>query len=207
MTVLTVIDLRKALPGCEADVWIGPLNAAMAEFGLNNPKRIAMFLAQAGHESVQCHRLEENLNYSAEGLMAVFGKYMRDGRDAASLAHRPRAIASRVYANRMGNGDESSGDGWTYRGRGLLQITGRKAYTLAGEALGMDLITEPARLAEPQAAARSAAWFFTNQMPGIPLADACNIEGCTRRINGGLNGLAQRREFYERACEALGVVA
>lgn len=201
---LTHDQLQTILPRCDAAAWIGPVSDAMAEFGINTPARCAMFLAQTGHESAHFTRLEENLNYKSAGLRATFEKYFPTLQEAQRFAGDPERIANRVYANRMGNGPAASGDGWKFRGRGLIQLTGREMYTRCGERLRVDLIGSPELLTHRYNAARSAAWYFTEVMPGITLADARNLEGATRRINGGLNGIEERRALYATALRVLG---
>lgn len=180
---------------------------AVIRFSLTTPTRQSAFLAQAGHESAGFTRLTENLNYSATGLAATWPGRFRgaDGQPnalARALNRRPEAIANVVYANRMGNGPEASGDGWRYRGRGLLQITGRAQYERCGAALGLPLVEQPDLLAQPEPAVLSAAWFW--QVNGLnELADAGDFEAITRRINGGLNGLAERRALWAKFREAL----
>lgn len=180
---------------------------AVIRFSLTTPTRQSAFLAQAVHESAGFTRLAENLNYSATGLAATWAGRFRgaDGQPnalARALHRRPEAIANVVYANRMGNGSEASGDGWRYRGRGLLQITGRAQYQRCGAALGLPLVEQPDLLAQPEPAVLSAAWFW--QVNGLnELADAGDFEAITRRINGGLNGLAERRALWAKFREAL----
>lgn len=180
---------------------------AVIRFSLTTPTRQSAFLAQAAHESAGFTRLTENLNYSATGLAATWPGRFRgaDGQPnalARALNRRPEAIANVVYANRMGNGPEASGDGWRYRGRGLLQITGRAQYERCGAALGLPLVEQPDLLAQPEPAVLSAAWFW--QVNGLnELADAGDFEAITRRINGGLNGLAERRALWAKFREAL----
>ncbi|MHA5526101.1 glycoside hydrolase family 19 protein, partial [Pseudomonas aeruginosa] len=144
--------------GPRAGVFVGALNRGMTRFGITSPVRAAAFLAQVGHESGQLTRLVENLNYSARGLAATWpSRYLgADGQPnalAQRLARNPRAIANNAYASRNGNGDEASGDGWRYRGRGLLQITGRSNYRAAGTGLGQPLEQEPELLEQPEWAA------------------------------------------------------
>ncbi|MDI6529487.1 glycoside hydrolase family 19 protein [Pseudomonas otitidis] len=180
---------------------------ATSNFSLTTPTRQSAFLAQAAHESAGFTRLTENLNYSATGLAATWPGRFRgaDGQPnalARALNRRPEAIANVVYANRMGNGPEASGDGWRYRGRGLLQITGRAQYQRCGAALGLPLVEQPDLLAHPEPAVLSAAWFW--QVNGLnELADAGDFEAITRRINGGLNGLAERRALWAKFREVL----
>ncbi|TAN57611.1 MAG: glycoside hydrolase family 19 protein [Magnetospirillum sp.] len=180
-----------------------PLAEACAEWGIDTPLRLAAFLAQIAHESGQFRSLAENLNYSAEALLRVFPRHFDAGR-AAAYARQPERIAARVYANRMGNGDEASGDGWRYCGRGLIQVTGKTNYAACGAALGLDLIAQPELLEHPGPAARSAGWFWHRNALNRP-ADARDIETITRRTNGGLTGLEDRKAHYARACAALEV--
>ena len=181
------------------DACLEPLNAAMEEFEINTPKRMAMFLAQCCHESSYFRVTKENLNYKAEGLMKIFPKYFRDA-DPADYAHNPEKIANRVYANRMGNGDEESGDGWKHCGRGYIQLTGKSNYEACGEALDVDLDENPLYLTTPEGAARSAAWFWHKN--GLnKYADADDILTCTKRINGGTIGLEERTELWKDALE------
>ncbi|MFU2621702.1 glycoside hydrolase family 19 protein, partial [Pseudomonas aeruginosa] len=172
-------------------------------FGITAPVRVAAFLAQVGHESSQLTRLVENLNYSARGLAATWPSRYRgaDGKPnalALNLARHPQAIANNTYASRNGNGDDASGDGWRYRGRGLLQITGRLNYRAAGAGLGLPLEAEPELLEQPEFAALSAAWWWASH--GLnELADRGEFAAITRRINGGTNGLEERLALWERA--------
>lgn len=200
-------DLLAAAVGCTqalAVTYAAPLTAAMTEFGIDTPRRQAMFLAQVGHESGGLARVVENLNYSAEGLMRTWPLRFRTMEAAESFARNPERIANYVYASRLGNGDASTGDGWRFRGRGLIQVTGRSNYAAAGQALGLDLIAAPDLLMMPIPAARSAGWFWAVRDLNGP-ADAGDLAETTRRINGGLNGLDDRRARYVRACQAMGV--
>ncbi|MGA4635116.1 glycoside hydrolase family 19 protein [Pseudomonas solani] len=191
----------------EAGVFISVLTPAMSRFSITTPARQSAFLAQCAHESAGFSRFAENLNYSASGLAATWPGRFRgaDGQpNALALAYqrRPAVIASYVYANRMGNGDEESGDGWRFRGRGLLQITGRGMYQRCGDALGLPLLEQPDLLLQPEQAVLSAAWFWQSNSLNA-LADAGDFEAITRRINGGLNGLAERKALWLKAREAL----
>jgi putative chitinase len=202
--MLTELDLKRIMPRADAALWIGPLNAALVEFALTTPKRQAMILAQLAHESAELTRVEENLNYSANGLLRTWPS--RFTRELASLyAHQPEKIANRAYAGRNGNGEQHTGDGWRYRGRGPIQLTGRGNYIEAGEALGVDLVGDPNLLLFPTVGARVAAWFFVSKAHGIEYADAGNLKANTRRINGGLKGLDERERYYARALQVLGV--
>lgn len=184
--------------------WFQHIDAAMAEFGITAPADKAMFIAQVGHESAGFTALVESFNYSVAGLKLTFGTRLTPyqsemlGRvDGKQTAHQPQ-IANLVYGGRMGN--NASGDGWKYRGRGLLQVTGRENYTKCGAALKLDLVSTPELLQQDQHAARSAAWFFA--LRGCLLYSG-DIVRVTQIINGGQNGLADRKVRYSRAQAAL----
>ena len=179
--------------------------AAAAEFRFAEPRRMAMMLAQAGHETMGFLRMEESFAYTAARLFSVFPRHFATVEDAKACAERgPEAIASRVYASRMGNGPEPSGDGWAYRGRGFFMLTGRANYRAAEAALGVPLLQRPALAAEPRTAARVAGWYWAERGLSAP-ADRGDVERCTRLINGGVNGLPDRVERYAAAKRALGV--
>jgi putative chitinase len=181
-----------------------PLDAAMAAFGINTPKRAAAFLAQAAHESVGFTRLQENLSYSTpERLMEVFKGRFSGPADAAQYLRQPEKLANRVYANRLGNGDTSSGDGWRFRGRGLFQLTGRANYMAAGDGLGTDYKANPDLVAEPPDAAFTAAWYWAVGNLNA-MADVGQIDVITRRINGpAMLGADERRALYQRFLQVL----
>lgn len=184
--------------------WAAPLTAAMEQYEINTPARQTAFLAQIGHESNLLSAIVENLNYSAAGLRAIFPRYFKDG-EAERFARQQTKIANRVYANRLGNGDEASSDGWKYRGRGLIQITGKNNYKACGDALGLDLLAVPDQLLQPGPASMSAAWFW--QSHGLnQLADAGNFDSITARINGGQNGRDSRRALWAMAKVSMGII-
>lgn len=161
--------------------------------GIDTPLRLAHFFAQLDHES-GLKPVEENLNYSAEALQRVFIKYFPTYEIAKKYARKPEKIANRVYANRMENGNEQSGGGWKYRGRGFLQITGKQNYRLLSEATGTDYLKRPERLLHETHSMVSAVWYWTaNDLNRY--ADEDDIKEITRRINGGYNGLEHRREL------------
>lgn len=196
-----------AATGCTAAIaatYAAPITDAMSEFGIDTARRQAMFLAQVGHESGGLARVVENLSYSAEGLMRTWPQRFPTLEAAEPFARAPDRLANYVYAGRMGNGEASSGDGWRFRGRGLIQVTGRANYLACGTALGLNLIASPDLLMMPGPAARSAGWYWRARDLNGP-ADAGDVAEATRRINGGLNGLDDRRARYVRACQALGV--
>lgn len=167
--------------------------------GLYTLNRRASFLAQCAHESAQFTIISENLNYTAAGLQKTFGKYFPTLELANAYARKPEKIANRVYANRMENGPEESGDGWTYRGRGFLQLTGKRNYRLCGNDLQLNLLEDPDYVSRsPVGAIESALWFWTvNNLNSY--ADRDNIQGQTFKLNGGYNGLAERIKYYEKA--------
>lgn len=207
---LTLSQLSQAV-GCTLNVaarWLDPINQTLAQFGIDTPNEVASFLAQIGHESGSLKRVIENLNYSASGLAATWPSRYRDratgnpNRKALSLHRKPIAIANDAYANRMGNGDVASGDGYKYRGRGLIQITGKNNYTKCGEFLGVDLVGNPDLLGLAQYAALSAGWFWhVNDLD--QLDDDLSVLAETKKINGGTNGLADREKRMRMALNAL----
>lgn len=184
-------------PAERADKWVPWLNMTMLTYEITTPQRQAMFLAQLAHESGGFRFVEENLNYSVEALQRVFKKYFPTDELALMYARQPEKIANRVYANRMGNGEESSGDGWKYRGRGLIQLTGKDNYAAFSLKANNNALLEPDLVAEPELAAMSAGWFWdTNGLN--KLSDAGDVRAVTRRINGGFNGLADREAKYNK---------
>jgi putative chitinase len=204
MVMVSPSQLRQIIPGAgeRADLYAVPISAAAVRFEINSPPRLSAFLAQIGHESGSLADLVEDLKYSAAGLRAVWPSHFSPT-EAADYARQPERIANRVYADRMGNGDEASGDGWSFRGRGLIQITGRANYKACSEGIGLDLIYAPDQLIRAEPAAQSAAWFW--KANGLnALADAGDFDTITKRINGGLTGLADRLAFWTRAKNVLG---
>lgn len=203
---ITSETLRKIYPlSKNINRYLGALNMSMQECGIDTVDRVRAFLAQVGHESSQLNNIEENLNYSAQGLRKIFPKYFPTQKEAFAFARNPERLANRVYANRMGNGSEESGDGWTFRGRGLIQITGRDNYSYMSSLMGKDLTIWPDALLLPLDACRSAAlWWKANGLNA--LADKLSgsgerktFEAITKRVNGGLNGIDDRWEIYQRA--------
>jgi putative chitinase len=176
-----------------------PLNKTLEKFNINTPKRIAMFMAQIAHESAGLTQTQENLNYRADRLKLVFPRYFRNtNADPNAYARNPEKIANRVYANRMGNGPEASGDGYRYRGRGLIQLTGFENYSRFARAMELSLEKTVEYLETPEGAAMSAGWFWrTNGLNEI--SDRGDIVGSTKRINGGIIGLADRETYYQQA--------
>ncbi len=185
------------------DYWFNALNEILPEYDINTPERVAAFIAQCAHESGGFKFLQENLNYKAASLRRVFPKYFTDDAIAAAYANKPEQIANRIYANRMGNGDESSGDGFRYRGRGLIQLTGKNNYTFFAASIDTPL-EEVSEYLETFEGAVQSACFFWDQNKLNQWADARDILTLTKRINGGTIGLEDRKKHYEHALHVLG---
>jgi putative chitinase len=181
-----------------AEKFLPFIQGACKAYDITTPKRVAGFLSQIGHESGGLAMLEENLNYKAETLMRVWPKRFPTLEFAQQFARNPQKIANSVYANRMGNGDEASGEGWKYRGRGLKQLTGKDNYTAFSKAIGTDFVADPDLLLQPVNAALSAGWFWSANNLNA-LADNGDVPGMTKRINGGTLGLEQRQALYAKA--------
>lgn len=203
-----MIDLGQLIaagvPPTQARVFLDPLAAACDRFRINTPARLAAFIAQCRVESADFTQLEENLRYrSPERLLAIFPSRVRSLADAARLiADGAAAIANRVYAGKIGNGDEASGDGWRYRGRGIKQLTGRANYADAQAELAFDYIGHPELVALPAHACMTAAWFF-ERAKGNLLADSAQWDAITRAINGpGMMQADLRRQYSEEAVGA-----
>lgn len=194
------------MPLCpEPARWVKPLNAAMTRFEINTPARIAAFLAQAAHESNQLRWLVERLDYTTKRLMVVWPRRFPTLEQAAAYAHSPERLANVVYANRLGNGDAASGDGWRYRGRGIFQITGRGNYRRVGAALDLPFEEEPSLLEEPEHAALSAAQFWhargLNELADDRSDDndITDFEQICVLVSGGRIGLSARKAYWEAA--------
>lgn len=186
-----------------AEKWALPIELAMQKFDISGNVETASFISQLAHESANLTRLTENLNYSAAGLAATWPTRYRDRATgkanllALSLHRRPTAIANNCYANRMGNGDESSGDGWRYRGRGPIMITGKNNYDKCGQSIGVDLIAAPELLVLPKYGALSAGWFwYVNNLDRYD--DDFSVLQETKIINGGTHGLEDRQQIFNR---------
>lgn len=204
--MLTVDQFIEIFPRAkDPEGWIGAMTLHFPDYEINDAPRIAMFIAQCGHESAGWSVFEENLNYSAKGLVGVFGRYFNNAQ-AAEYARKPEAIANRVYANRMGNGPESSGDGWKYHGRGPIQLTGKNNYTaFAKDSVDdwVDIVDYPEQLAEDkELALLSALWFWrTNHLNAE--ADKEDVKRATKKINGGYNGLEEREHLFDQIMDML----
>jgi len=210
--MLTSVEQLQAATGCSRDraiLFLPFLQGTMKAYQITNPRRVSGFLSQISHESAKLEQLEENLNYSVEALLKLFGRHRiseadarKFGRTATQRADQ-QSIANLIYGGEWGRknlGNTQWGDGWALRGRGLKQLTGRANYTRCGAAIGEDLANRPDRLLMPVNAALSAGWFWaTNGLNEV--ADRGDIRTMTRIVNGGANGLAQRTALYGQAME------
>lgn len=189
------------------DNWHNAMERLLPDYDINTPRRVAAFLAQCGHESGNFKFLKENLNYRWQTLRKIFPKYFPTDELAQQYASRPNrqeAIANRVYANRMGNGDEASGDGFRYCGRGLIQLTGKNNYQSFADSIETPVEDIPEYLQTFEGAVQSACWFWeTNSLNRW--ADSGDIKELTRRINGGYIGLDDRIKHYNHALHILGI--
>jgi putative chitinase len=203
-SILALSQLKQMVKNPHIDHWHEALDQLLPDYDINTPQRVAAFVAQCAHESGSFVFIKENLNYRAASLMKTFGKYFPTQELAAQYANRPEKIANRVYANRMGNGDEASGDGYRFCGRGLIQLTGRDNYAFFAGSLYIPVEEASEYLATFEGAAQSACWFWeTNNLNRF--ADAGDIKGLTRAINGGYIGLEDRISHYEHALHVMGV--
>lgn len=204
--MITGAILKKICPKTKQsilDSYVDAINDVVDYYEISNTKqRLACYLAQIIHESGGFNLVVENLNYSAEGLMTVFKKYFPTIEMAREYARKPEKIANLVYANRMSNGPESSGDGWKFRGRGLIQLTGRHNYTKFANGLGISLDECVAYMETPEGAVSSSGWFWDNNDLNS-YCDNNDFIGLTKRINGGTNGLQDRIHHYELAMKIL----
>jgi putative chitinase len=202
LTVRTLIDAGVA--PTQARLFAQPLDAACALYGINGRFAVAAFLAQALHESARLTALEESLWYREPVRIAsIFRSAFRSPSEAEPYARAPERLASRAYANRLGNGDEASGDGWRYRGRGLFQLTGRDNYRRAALAIGRPYLEQPDLVAQPHDAALTAAWYWSSRkLNEVALMN--DIDAITRAINGpAMLGRRERADLYAQALEAL----
>ena len=193
--MLSVDKLKSHIP----DAVLAQIPDCAAKFGIDSPLRLAHFLAQCAHESAEFKALEENLNYSADGLKKVFPKYFPDDL-ANGYARQPEKIASRVYANRMGNGDEASKEGYKYRGRGYIQLTGKDNYSAFAKAIGDDVVANPDSV-KSQYPLLSAAWFWStralNELADQGVSDDV-VTKITKKVNGGTLGLDDRLGHFKK---------
>jgi predicted chitinase len=205
----THIEMLKEMGVSDGDAvqYLPHLEEALPKHGIADSRlRLAHFFAQVLHES-GCMLFDmENLNYSSDALQKVFGKYFPTKEDADAYARNPEKIANRVYADRMGNGDERSGDGWRYRGRGLIQLTGRANYKAFAEWIGDERVMDEPDLVCTEYAVHSAVFFWVKNDLNR-LADRDDVVALTTRVNGGVNGLAHRRELLNKANGLLGMLS
>lgn len=201
--MITVEQFTEMFPkNKNPQAWTTALNEVLPTYKIDTPERIASFLAQCGHESAGFTVLQENLNYSADGLNKIFKKYFPTLDSAQPYARKPEMIANRVYGGRMGNGDEASGEGYKFRGRGPIQLTGKDNYAACSDFLFQDdtLIQNPDMLLDPEYALHSACWFWwKNDLNNY--ADSADLVTMTKRINGGTIGLEDRIKHYNHAME------
>jgi putative chitinase len=202
---LTQAQLKQIIPkNPYVDHWHKALAQLLPEYEINTPQRMAAFLAQCAHESGGFLAIKENLNYRAVSLRKTFAKYFPTDELAQQYANKPQAIANKVYANRMGNGDEASGDGYRYSGRGLIQLTGKDNYFWFASSINLTPEAASEYMETFEGAAQSACWFWeTNNLN--QWADQGDILTLTKRINGGTIGLADRIKHYEHALHIFGV--
>lgn len=207
MSILTKEKLNKLIPkNPYLDHWFNALDQLLPDYQIDTPRRVAAFIAQCSHESGEFRIIRENLNYRWQSLRKLFPRYFPTDELAqqyASMPNKQEAIANRIYANRMGNGPENSGDGYLYRGRGLIQLTGKENYSWFAASLGISVQEATEYLETFEGATQSACWFWeTNNLN--QWADKDDILTLTKRINGGTIGLEDRIKHYEHAKEVLG---
>lgn len=208
MKITTSFLVAAGIAPTQARIFAVPLAAACALYDISTPERVASFVSQCSHESAHFTRLEENLFYSRpERIREIFKSRVTTDARARELARNPKGLANAVYGGRLGNGGEASGDGWKYRGRGLIQLTGRHNYSDASVELGRPYVDNPDLVAQPSDACLTAAWFWHTNKLNL-LADVTDIRAITRAINGpALAGLADRQRLYTEAIEAAFEVA
>lgn len=197
----TLSEILKGNP--DIDQWLEAMQEMFPKYEINTLNRVAGFIAQTAHESNNYKVLSENLNYSSQALDSLFSKYFaKAGRNSADYHRQPEKIANVIYANRMDNGDTASGDGWRFRGGGILQLTGRHNYTEFGKTVDMTAEQATDYVRTKKGAIESACWFWkTNGLNKF--CDADDIVGMTKRINGGTIGLEDRKKHYQHAQEVL----
>lgn len=204
--VLTLNQLKQFLPNNKyVSYWHHALEQLLPDYDIDSPRRIASFLAQCAHESAGFTALKENLNYKPATLLKLFGKYFTPELAAVYCAkpNKQEAIANRIYANRMGNGSEDSGDGYRYSGKGLIQLTGKSNYQAFADSLEITPTDAAEYMQTFEGAAQSACWFWeTNNLNKY--ADSADFETMTKRINGGTIGLEDRKKHYAEALHILG---
>jgi putative chitinase len=203
MVELNLEKLKKCVPNNKNHAGLlDAFNKVFEKYEINTKERVAGFLAQCGHESLDFTVLKENLNYGAKGLRGTFSKYFPDDATAAKYERKPEMIANRVYASRMGNGNEASGDGYKFRGRGAIQLTGCSNYTAFAKDVGKTIDETIVYLETLEGAIESACWFWKKN--GLnEIADKKDITLMTKRINGGTIGLEDRKKHWEKNLQVL----
>ena len=196
--------LSKCINNPNAEQWFAALYEILPTYQINTKLRVAGWLSQTGHESGDFRAVQENLNYGAKGLRATFPKYFPTDDLAATYQRQPEKIANKVYGGRMGNGPESSGDGWKFRGRGLIQVTGKENYLRCSQALyGNDFLMQtPELLQDIDGAVRSACWYWNSRNINVD-ADRSDVMAMTKKINGGTHGLDDRQRRYAICMQVL----
>ena len=202
MSLLTLDQLNKIITNPHSSEWLDSLNKILPAYDITTTLRLAAFLSECAYESNGFKEVSENLNYSAEGLLKTFPTHF-NADQAADYARQPQKIANRVYANRMGNGPEESGDGWKFSGKGLIQLTGKENQQAFGNAIHMNIDDVPAYLMTFDGAVQSACYFW-NKNGLNALADASEIDAISKKINGGSLGLADRHTKYNSVLSILG---
>lgn len=203
MNMLTVEQIQKAVPKAPLP-WVEAIVKHCPKYGIDTPHEIASFLAQTIHESSNFKRLSENLNYSSQRLMQVWPKRFPNTNSTLGVMHNPEALANRVYAKRMGNGDEASGDGWKFRGRGPIQLTGKNNYTSFATRSGIDVLTDPDLLLTPDVGIESACWFWeVNKLDKYD--DDVDARTESKLINGGELGIKERQLLLTQIAKDLDV--
>jgi putative chitinase len=199
---LSVDQFKKMFPACKnPDAVVTAFNNDAAKYGVTTLDRVRAFLAQTGHESGGFNIMTENLNYSADGLLKVFAKRF-NAAEAKAYARQPQKIANRVYGGRMGNGPEASGDGFKFRGRGYIQLTGHDNYQAFATAIGKTLDEVVIYLGTTDGAMESALWFW--KKTGLnEVADTKDIVTMTKKINGGVIGIVERQDLYKKATQVI----
>ena len=203
MSILSLEQLKQMVKNPHIDHWHEALDQLLDDYEINTPLRVAHFIAQCAHESGNFVFIKENLNYRAESLTKTWPRLFPTMEIARQYEKQPERIANRAYGNRMGNGDEASGDGWRYCGRGLIQLTGKDNYTFFAGSLGISVEDAADYLATFEGAAQSACWYW-EQNNLNRFADANDAKGLTRAINGGYLGLEDRIKHTEHALHVLG---
>ena len=198
MYKIDIAKFKTLFPNCKnADELCNLMDNLLPQEEINTKERVNAFLAQCGHESGGFTRFVENLNYSAKGLRATFSKYFPDDSTALKYERKPEKIANKVYANRMNNGNESSGDGWKFRGRGPIQLTGKANYEMFSKDTGIDLTQNPDLVITDNTILLKTAIWFWNKNKLNDFADKKDIKSMTKRINGGFIGLEERQHNFD----------